>query len=232
MIILFPIGGTGERFIQAGYKTPKPLIPINGEPLFTKVKRCYPSENKTTKHICIVRKEIESEFEFNVNSITDITKGPLSTIFAKTEVVAELVNNPDELLIADCDSLIAIEEITEILEEFRKSGADGGVTWKYSDNPAYSYAEIENGTVIETREKDPFTNFHTTGPYYFKNSRLFVKYAKEAMDMGIHSVCPVYNYMIRDMAKVKAVKTNTFIHLGTPEELSEYVEHNRTSFSK
>ena len=33
MIILIPLGGTGERFKSAGYKKPKALIHIFGKPI-------------------------------------------------------------------------------------------------------------------------------------------------------------------------------------------------------
>ena len=39
---LIPIAGLGLRFKNKGYKIPKPLIPINGTPMFVSAARALP----------------------------------------------------------------------------------------------------------------------------------------------------------------------------------------------
>ena len=44
MQIIIPMSGFGERFRQAGYRMPKPLIEINGKPIIAHVLDLVPDE--------------------------------------------------------------------------------------------------------------------------------------------------------------------------------------------
>lgn len=222
MTIVFPIGGRGGRFKQAGYRTPKPFIKIGEDRLVDLAIRSYPPPVAGNVHLFIVRKEYQPEFDFPVETISGDTRGPLETILSSEKAVRE-IDSAEDILIADCDSVIDSEELRNATVLFRQQGARGGVTIRASSNPAYSYARLDEGNwVLETREKDPFSAFTTTGPYWWKRGADFIRYAREAVQNGIFSVCPVYNYLIRDGGRVKAVPTCTFFHLGTPDEFYEY----------
>lgn len=225
MIVLFPIGGTGERFRQAGYCEPKPFIRIGGEELFRRVLACYPDPSGRCEYLYVVREEYRHGFPKDAYTLRQKTRGPLETILSHKDLVKKLDASKDSLLVADCDSLIERDELEKILRDFEASGASGGVTIRQSSNPSYSYAKIDGiGKVLETREKDPFTDWHTTGPYWWKSACDFIRYGTLALGEGIISICPVYNQAIREGKKVIAVRTETFIHLGTPEELEAYAK--------
>ena len=215
-----PIGGTGQRFKKAGFKEPKPLIPLNGKPLIQHVLECYPTDADL---FIIARKEFARELtellDRHVIVIDHITKGPVETVFFLGE---KILRNLGEILIADCDSLISPTEISDAIQIFMAVEADGGVTTRITDNPACSYAKIEDGWITETREKDPFTKYSTTGPYWWKSAKDFLECGRLAMRDGQFHISPCYNYLIRQGKKVKAFPVSTSIHLGTPEELSTY----------
>jgi NDP-sugar pyrophosphorylase family protein len=40
--LIIPMSGSGSRFLDAGYKTPKPLIEIDGLPMIERVLKLYP----------------------------------------------------------------------------------------------------------------------------------------------------------------------------------------------
>lgn len=226
MITVFPIGGIGQRFKEAGYRDPKPFIKLGDQRLIDHVLRSYPIETIKNRRMFIVRREYESEFPFGVFTIDGYTKGPVQTILSQKEASTLLANSKEDVLVADCDSIISPKELDQILDQFRKENVAGGVTTRISRNPAYSYADIDKkGLVKETREKDPFTDNWTTGPYWFKTGRIFHYYASEALKSGILSICPVYNLMIEHGLKVRALPTKTFQHLGSPRELLSYAEH-------
>ena len=48
MHIIIPMSGVGQRFIDAGYKDPKPLIQIDGKPIIEHVINLFPGETKFT----------------------------------------------------------------------------------------------------------------------------------------------------------------------------------------
>ena len=39
---LIPAAGAGARFVEAGYATPKPLLPVDGEPMIVRAARALP----------------------------------------------------------------------------------------------------------------------------------------------------------------------------------------------
>ena len=46
MQIIIPMSGIGKRFIDAGYKDPKPLIQVEGKPIIQHVVERFPGETK------------------------------------------------------------------------------------------------------------------------------------------------------------------------------------------
>ena len=39
---IIPMAGEGSRFVNQGYKLPKPLIPVNGVPMVVRAAKCLP----------------------------------------------------------------------------------------------------------------------------------------------------------------------------------------------
>ena len=85
MHIVIPISGTGNRFIEAGYKTPKPLIVIDGKPVIEHVCDLFPGEMKFS-FICNSKHLAETEMrevllrlkpDANIVEIPNHKKGPV-----------------------------------------------------------------------------------------------------------------------------------------------------------
>ena len=53
--ILMPMGGLGSRFAKEGYKTPKPLIEVDGKPMFMRALDSF-KPLKNAAHIFVIRK--------------------------------------------------------------------------------------------------------------------------------------------------------------------------------
>ena len=225
LTVVFPIGGTGERFRHAGIQTYKPFIRLDGKTLFEWAVDSYPPQ---ARYLVIIRPEFEKQFA-EIPKTRDIsflhlpmnTRGPLETISLFFE--GRHINEEMPVLIADCDALIGSEELMRALEFFRLSGATGGVTVRRAVNPQYSYCRMEQTRVLETREKDPFSPWSTTGPYWWRTGKDFMLDAKAALAANVFSISPVYNFTIKRGGAVHAFPTETFEHLGTPGELQEYV---------
>ena len=45
MQIIIPMSGVGQRFLDAGYKTPKPLIKVDGKTIIEHVCNLFPKES-------------------------------------------------------------------------------------------------------------------------------------------------------------------------------------------
>ena len=60
------MSGVGQRFIDAGYKTPKPLIEIDGKTIIEHVCDLFPGEEKFT-FICNSKHLAETEMRQILN---------------------------------------------------------------------------------------------------------------------------------------------------------------------
>lgn len=234
MIIVFPMAGTGERFKSEGYSTPKPFIKVGGECMISRVISCYPSKlDKEVSYVFLPRQEYAKDiWELTskipkenkcVVPIAKETRGPLETILSNS-TVASMINTNREILIADCDSLIAPSELADALRVFRSQGAIGGVTIRKTKDPGCSYAMVNTAdyTVSKTVEKEVISEWSTTGPYWWRDARQFFTAAKAGVDAGECHISPAYNYLIERQKKVKAFRVMTFRHLGTPKLLEAY----------
>ena len=156
--------------------------------------------------------------------IDEVTEGPVCTVL---EVKSE-IGTDSELLIADCDSVLVWPD-RWVVDWFKSCGATGGVTTRITRNPACSFAALDDrGWVLETREKDPFTMFSTTGPYWWRHGRDFVEAAEEMIaedrrTTGEFYVSPVYNYHIAAGGRVLSYPLPEFWSLGTPEDVAAFV---------
>lgn len=223
MLVVFPMAGRGKRFIDAGYlKEAKPFLRLGGKPLIQWAIESYPKDARKVFALrgawswTKVKNNIPGITLDDMVSINHETRGPVETLLLEPKMV-EWLSGDDEILIADCDAIISPDELNDALQIFRASDAIGGVTTRSSDDPACSFAKVEDGFVTETREKDPFTMVSTTGPYWFRRGHFFLDAARDAMKKNIFSISPCYNYLIYNGQKVKAVEVSSFKHLGTPE---------------
>ena len=237
MKIVFPMAGRGSRFVRQGFALPKPLIEVLGKPIIQHVLECYTMEARFI--FVALREHIDMGLgsllmslrpDALVVPIDEVTQGPVCTVLK----VYEEINTEDELLIADCDSVLVWPD-RWVFEWFRERGATGGVTTRITNNPSCSYAAINgDGWVVETREKDPFTIFSTTGPYWWSQGRDFVQVAERMIREdrraanGEFYVSPTYNYHIAQGGRVLAYPLPEFWSLGTPEDVERFVNQARS----
>ena len=237
MNIVIPLSGEGTSFQNAGYTFPKPLIDINGKPM---IQLVIENLKPTLSHKFILICKKEHYHKYSLNQIFDnATEGNSECIqlVAPTEGAActvltavDLINNEDELIVANGDQIIDVG-INKFIVFARKSKADGVILTFNSQHPRWSYARVnKNGTVLETAEKKVISNHATSGIYYFKQGKFFVEAAISMISKDIRFnndfyVCPVYNELILSGKKVIIweIKQSQMHGLGTPEDLNRYL---------
>ena len=222
--LVFPMGGTGQRFKEAGYGMPKPLLEVKGKRLLqwalTSVSQLQGSyEFLITADLASHVELVGITPEGCWHTLTNATSGPLATVLTAKNCLA----TDDELLLCDCDSFLDPYELKDALAVFRETKANGGITVRQTKDPNCAFADLgAEWWVSSTREKDPYTQWSATGPYWFKTGHLFIKAAEQAARASLISIAPVYNFL----PKTKAVPISTFHHLGTPEEFEAF-RHNQ-----
>jgi RpiB/LacA/LacB family sugar-phosphate isomerase len=239
-ILLVPIAGKGQRFVDDGFHMPKPLIMVDDKHI---IDWSFLSIDKDEYDIVfVVRKEhiynfgmdtiLRNKFGEDIKIVeTDkITSGTVaSCLLAK-----DLINNKQRLVIYTLDvhfqNKFSIEDVD--------TDSDGFILTFKANNPAYSYAELDSsGLVIRTAEKEVISENAATGIYYFKEGSVFVKYAEEMIDKNLRTnnefyVCPLYNLMIKDGLKVRTKQVEKMYLMGTPTELNFFKNHVNKKFGE
>lgn len=238
--IVMPMAGEGSRFAKAGWTTPKPLIELNGQPLFKHAISSVATEGVRMKYSFIVRKEHIEKYridvgiraflpEANIFSVANTTRGAVETCLMASSAIAD----DDGVIVMDCDlefrSAKFIEIIKGILSQSLEEAEGGALVSFESDQPKYSYAEIgADGCVKRTAEKEVISNHALCGAYFFSTGRRFKQIARQLLNepefkKPEYYVSLLYNYMLEDGEKVYLAPMEEYYSYGTPEELNRYL---------
>lgn len=233
--IVIPAAGLGSRFSKAGYTMPKPLIEVNGKPMLQVVVENIGIKGR---YIFIVQKEHYERYnmKYVLNLIAPnceivITEGVTEGAACSILLAKEFINNGDPLIIANSDQYLEWDAY-KFLYASMSDGVDGCISTFTNTHPKFSYAKMdEDGYVVEVAEKKPISNNATTGLYFWKNGSDFVHYAEQMISKNIRVnnefyTAPVYNEAIEDSKRIKTVHCERFWCLGTPEDLTQYLQHH------
>lgn len=241
--IVIPMAGAGQRFKDAGYTNPKPLIDINGKPMIQLVIENLKPKTIDYKFIFICQEEhyknylLENIFsnllpkdKFDCVIVNQLTQGAVCTVLT----AVDQINNENDLLIANSDQLINID-FDEYIKNCRNKGIDGDIITFESNHPKWSFVKLDNEeNIVEVAEKKVISNKATVGVYYFSEGCKFVEGAFNMIEKDIRInnefyVCPVYNELIMNGKVIKITEIlSTQMHgLGTPEDLNIYKESKK-----
>ena len=241
MHIIIPMSGIGNRFIEAGYKEPKPLIVIDGKPIIEHVCNLFPNEDKFTficnsKHLSETNmREVLQSIKPNANivEIPNHKKGPVYAV----SLVEYLIEDDEEVIVNYCD-FGTYWDYEDFLKHTRNRDADGAIPSYKGFHPHmlgstnYAFMRDENQWMLEIKEKEPFTNnrmqeYASNGTYYFKKGSYVKKYFKELINRDInlkdeYYVSLIYNLLVEDGLKVSIYNIQHMLQWGTPQDVEEY----------
>ena len=237
--VVIPMAGQGSRFVNAGYKTPKPFIEVNGKTLIEIVLGNL--DIKEANYILLARsdhihsqsevlKRIRQNFNATFIPVEKLTEGAACTVLLANRII----NNDTPLLLANSDQYVS-SNINNFINDCKARNLDGSIL-TFEDlelDPKWSFAKVNShGLVEEVREKIAISNYATVGLYYFSKGRYFIE---SAIDMILANdrvnnefyTCPVYNYSINAGQKIGIYNINALdMHgLGTPEDLNRFLKH-------
>ena len=209
MIAIIPCAGDGQRFKDAGYDVPKPLLPMpDGRTLIEYVA----SSLSTSKQIITISKsELElSQEMFDASwlpvHIKRKTHGPLDTRME----ARSLLRVDDELLINYCDCFLPDNQCDEFVNEMRSRNRHAGVVCFPSSDARF--------------QREPSRQFAMSGIFWFKSARQFVTIAMRYRDRA--EVSPGHvAFAIRWMGlnMCAAFVTDNIVDLGVPETYQAYL---------
>lgn len=238
--VVIPMAGIGKRFSDAGFKVPKPLIPVMGQPMIVGVidDFLHPGVSSIT---LVTREEVlpildsqslldqfTSLCSVRIEYIKEISEGPADTV----RVVSGNLDPDAPLIIANSDQKV-IGGLAEFIEACLKEPEIGRIATLNSKDDKWSFVRVDSsGAVIEVAEKRPISNVATAGIYYFPSVRLFLGGLRQMDAAGDRTngelyVAPTYNYLSSIRTEVWHMETEAdkFFGLGTPEDLDLYLAH-------
>ncbi len=243
--IIIPMSGLGQRFIDAGYNDPKPLIQVDGKPIIEHVVNLFPGEKNVT-FICNDKHLQETnmrEILENICPTGKIYEVPVEGREGPVQAVSLIFDNIDdskEVIVSYCD-YGTYWDYREFLKDTRNRSADGAIACYKgfhphmlgTDNYAFlKETEIGSRWMSAIQEKQPFTNdrmneYASNGTYYFKSGAIMKKYFKLLMERKMkvkneYYVSMVYNLLIEENLKVNIFEIEHMLQWGTPYDLEIY----------
>lgn len=232
--IVVPMAGRGSRFVQAGYKMPKPLIDVHGHYMIEYVTQNL-TPNIEHRFIYICQQEHLEKFDLAnkleeiapgciVLTVDHITEGAACTVL----LAEKYIDNDDALMIANSDQYVDtdINDYLNALKEY-----DGLIMTMPADDPKWSFIKYnDQGLVTMVREKEVISSEATVGIYNYRHGKDFVKFAHQMIEKNIRVnnefyVAPVYNEMIDAGMKITFNDVGAKMYgLGIPEDLDLFLK--------
>jgi NDP-sugar pyrophosphorylase family protein len=241
--LILPMAGAGSRFSKEGYKTPKPLLDIEGLPMIIQAVECLP---KTSKKIFIGQEEHYNKYDIDTIikdfyeesetiGINYITEGQACT----TDLAFQKFDIPLEkpLLVSACDNGVYYD-----MKKYEKLIEDPGVDiiiWSFSNNPTsklfphmYAWLDVdENNYIKKVSIKKPFDNVENKnaiiGTMYFKEAAYFKKGLDKIYETNYRTNNEFYvDNMIEPLVnmgyKIKIFDVKNYLCWGTPNDYETY----------
>lgn len=234
LTILMPMAGLGSRFTKTHPGEPKPLIRVNGRPMFEMALSSLDGVAQVHRRVVIVTRADLPDLDRlqthllathprpQLVLVPHITRGTAETALAARDAV-----DPNSgLVVLDCDLWLDSPALLAMIAEslVDPSSMDGAVTWFRSDHPRYSYLVADGNEVKRMAEKEVISHAAVAGAYYFSRARAFFHAADRCCAAGRSQggelyISHVIQLMLSEGAVFKTAPLRRLRSFGTPEEL-------------
>ncbi len=237
MVIVIPMAGRGQRFRDAGYELPKPLIPVRGLPMYTWALRSVPLDAADrVVFVCLesdladhgLGEDIRDRYDAHhpvVVSVPEVTGGQLCSVLAARDSLAD----DESLVVYNADTYVVPSPNPPWVSAV--PGVDGSLgVFRTEIGDHWSFVEPDaSGRVIRTTEKQRISSWASTGLYHFARAGDFVEAADATVAAGEtaggeYYVAPLYNRLIQAGAHIVMDEARAVWPLGTPAELAAFLD--------
>lgn len=238
MNLVFCMAGVYRRFREAGYTTPKFLLPWDGRPVMAHIiEHMY--DSAAFADAVFVANQRDRGHEGEVHAVlagfgipadrlvfVGDTRGQAETALLGLDHLEKLgAAGAAPVLFHNIDTVLMGRDFRAIARALAE--CDGYIDSFDNDSPAYSYVRAgADGVVTEMAEKVVISRHATTGLYGFASGDLYRRWASQAATIGEFYISDVYKAML---AAGLTIKTNTdsaghrTVIIGTPAEYQSVV---------
>ncbi|MCG6154650.1 NTP transferase domain-containing protein [Rubinisphaera margarita] len=244
--IVVPMAGEGRRFLEAGYTTPKPLIPVSGTPMVVRAVRDLPSAERI---ILLVRREHIEHYAIDRELRRHLPEARIVVVEAQTEGQACTVRLAAEELVPDWPVIVAACDNTHLYDSARhanaiEQGEVDALVWTYRRHPGvalapqqYGYVRVDGRRAIEIRCKqtisdNPSNDHVVTGFFTFRCAGQMIDaidrlVASDERVGGEFYMDVVPNLLLADGCRVEVFEVEKYIGWGTPADYEDFQKWER-----
>ena len=239
---MIPMAGVGQRFIDAGYTIPKPLIKVNGTAMFIRAAESLPEADHwvflcRAEHIEEYGIDVELRKRFpnaDIVSVDYLTEGQASTCL----LAKDLLKEDDQLTIGTCDNSMNYDRVA-VNNRIKTTDA---LIWTFRNNSAvlqnprmYGWVKVDaNKKAIQISCKEPISDapLHDhaiIGSFSFQRASTFFR-GTESM---IRKNRRINNEFYIDIALDECIRlgynvfpneVSSYTCWGTPQDVGKYNE--------
>ncbi|WP_420600848.1 sugar phosphate nucleotidyltransferase [Flagellimonas sp.] len=225
---IYCLAGKGKRFTAQQITLPKYLLQLeDGQTILEKSILEFNFSAAVDLHLVINEEHqgfvgqieaILSKFENNFSIVvTPDTQGQAETGF----IGCTHIHNQDPIFFFNGDTILRGRDVATMSTEMT-SGFAGAIDIFLESRNHFSFVLMnDEGLVEKIAEKDPISNYATTGLYGFGNKEVYAKYYHDIRTTNEMYISDIYKLMLENNEKIKGYvyknEMDTII-LGTPEE--------------
>lgn len=236
------MAGAGQRFVDAGYTVPKPLIDVGGLPMIVHAARSLPQPDLwifacRSEHVREARIDVELQKLFQpciVITVDRLTEGQASTCLLAREHL-----RPDDFLsIGACDNAMTWDPAS--FAEAVADPADDFFVWSFRNNPAvlqdprmYGWVKTDaTGAISGVSVKVPISatpirDHAVIGAFTFRRAELFLDACDDMIRANARIKNEFYvdnaiNFALARGARGRPFEVDRYICWGTPRDLETY----------
>ena len=223
MNIIILAAGSGQRFKDAGYTKPKPLIRVFGKEMILWLLESLNIGGADNLYIVhggdldrhnfqdVLRTKYQKH-PIKFIELPYLTDGPADTL----AMAVIFLHDPSlPMLSLDCDTFYS----DDVVGMYR-AGDCGNRIFYFEDRyqkPLYSYVKIEGGVVKDIAEKRKISDHANCGAYGFKSGHSYLTFFQAAEDNYLSSV---YKAMLAaERRDIRGIRMEGFHCLGTPKQV-------------
>ena len=241
--IVIAMSGFGERFRQAGYRVPKPLIEVEGKPIIGHVIDMFPGEEDilficNEDHLAhpdyrmaeIIRAHCPSA---RIVGIPAHKRGPVHAVLQ----AMDLLDPARPVFMSYCD-YTCYWDWRDFQDFVERTGCDGAIPAYRGFHPhtlgttMYAYMREEGGWLVDIQEKAAYTDdrmneYASSGGHYYATAALMADAFERtvAADLnygGEYYASLSFKPMLDDGCAVAVYELQHFMQWGTPQDVAEY----------
>ena len=244
--IVVPMAGEGRRFQDAGYTTPKPLIPVSGTPMVVRAVRDLPSAERV---ILLVRREHIEQHAVDRELLRHLPEARIVVVEALTEGQACTVRLAADELVPDWPVIVAACDNTHLYDSARHTAAIeqeqvDALVWTYRGHPGvaltpqqFGYVRVDGRRAIEvcckqTISDNPSNDHVVTGFFTFRRAEQMIDaidrlVASDQRVVGEFYMDVVPNLLLADGRRVEVFEVQKYIGWGTPADYEDFQKWER-----